>query len=193
MRRRCGYESSRGHKHDGNGILIVESQIIPDLRFSVLQKPIPASCELLFRLFHLYDRSESELPTNSMEWRCRCFCRIAGFDAKLGFPCDLHPITSVTLRPLSPWKDRLNYQRMKSLSSRTRTSHYDYHQSSRAGHHTVVFPSRKIAYLSHTSEFLLIVCSPLRQTEGLSVLEPFSLFLLPFVLFLFTFIRIDYS
>lgn len=191
MRRRCGYESSRGHKHDGNGILIVESQIIPDLRFSVLQKPIPASCELLFRLFHLYDRSESELPTNSMEWRCRCFCRIAGFDAKLGFPCDLHPITSVTLRPLSPWKDRLNYQRMKSLSSRTRTSHYDYHQSSRAGHHTVVFPSRKIAYSSRTGEFLLIGCGTLRQTGGLGALEPVSFFLLPVISTLSTSIRID--
>lgn len=191
MRRRCGYESSRGHKHDGNGILIVESQIIPDLRFSVLQKPIPASCELLFRLFHLYDRNESELPTNSMEWRCRCFCRIAAFDAKLGFPCYPHLITGVTLHPLSPWKGGLNYQRMMSSSPRTHTSHFDFHQSSTVGHHTVVFPSRKIAYSSRTGEFLLIGCGTLRQTGGLGVLEPVSFFLLPVISTLSTSIRID--
>ena len=191
MRRRCGDESSRGHKHDGNGILIVESQIIPDLRFSVLQKPIPASCELPFRSFHLHDRSESELPTNSRRWRCRCFCRVADFDAKLGFSCYVYLTASVTLPPLSSWKDRLNYQRMRSLSPRTHTFHFDYHQSSRAGHHTVVFPSRKIAYLSHTSEFLLIGCGTLRQTGGLGVLEPVSFFLLPVISTLSTSIRID--
>ena len=169
----------------------MESQIIPDLRFSVLQKPIPASCELLFRSFLLHTRSESELPTNSREWRCRCFCRIAAFDTKLGFSCYPHPITSVTMYPLSPWKGVLNYPRMRSLLPRTHTSHFDFHQSSTVGHHTVVFPSRKIAYSSHTGEFLLIGCGTLRQTDGLGVLEPFSFFLLPVISTLFASIRVD--